>query len=161
MNPRRTGSPRKRSVGMLSAFVLIALSLFTPAARAQELRLDGLGGEHLTDADLRQGPWIVVVWASWSPRSRGVAEKVNALARRFNGKARVVTVNFQENRAAVDGFLAGGRFDVPVFLDADGAFAKRYAVANLPGLLVVKGGEAAYRGKLNDDTDQVLAELLP
>jgi thiol-disulfide isomerase/thioredoxin len=164
MNPQRAsgGVPWKRSAGMLLPFALIVLLLGTAVpVRAQELRLEGLGGERLTEADLHQGPWIVVVWASWSPRSRGIAERVNALARRFGGKARVVAVNFQENRGAVDGFLAGGRFDVPVYLDPDGALAKRYAIANLPGLLVLKGGEAAYRGKLNEDADRELTELLP
>jgi thiol-disulfide isomerase/thioredoxin len=163
MNPRNSGGAlRNLSVGRLLPVALIALFLGAAGpGRAQELRLEGLGGERLAEADLRQGPLIVVLWASWSPRSRGVAQRVNALAHRFEGKARVVAVNFQEDRGAVDRFLAGGRFDVPVYLDPDGILAKRFSVAALPGLLVLKGGEAAYRGKLDDEAEQALGEMLP
>jgi hypothetical protein len=48
----------------------------------------------------------------------------------------------------------------PVCLDPDGVFSRKYNVATLPGLLVVKDGQVAYRGKLPDDADRVIAELL-
>lgn len=165
MIPRKIsgGAPRTSSVGRLLPVASIVLLLLGAAGpgRAQELRLEGLAGERLTEADLRQGPLIVVFWTSWSPRSRGIAGRVNTLSRRFAGKARVVAVNFQEDRGAVDRFLAGGRFDVPIYLDPNGLLAKRFSVADLPGLLVLKGGEAAYRGKLDDQADQALSEMLP
>lgn len=140
----------------LAALVVGVASL----ADAQEVRLRGLGGEQLRDADLAQGTTIIVVWASWSPRGRDVVDRVNALAGRWGGQARVITVNFQEDRPTVEGFLAGKGLRVPVFLDADGAFAKRYAMTNLPGLLVIQNGEAAYRNRLPDDPDAVLGELI-
>ena len=123
--------------------------------------LQGLGGERLSDADLAQGATIFIVWASWSPHSRDVVARVNQVAQRWSGKARVVTVNFQEDRGAVESFLAGKNMGATVFLDADGAFSKRYAVATLPGLLVIKDGRVAYRGKLPDDPDRVIVEILP
>jgi thiol-disulfide isomerase/thioredoxin len=142
------------------ALVALALAVVgAPAAEAQELRLSGLGGEVLRDADLAQGTLIVVVWASWSPRGRDVAERVNAISQRWGGRSRVVTVNFQEDRQAVEAFLSDQPLRVPVFLDPDGAFAKRYALTNLPGLLVMRDGEAAYRGKLPDDPDRLLGEI--
>ncbi|HUE97254.1 MAG TPA: TlpA disulfide reductase family protein [Longimicrobiaceae bacterium] len=140
----------------LAAVVVGVASL----AEAQEVRLRGLGGEELRDADLGQGTTIIVVWASWSPRGRDVVDRVNALSGRWGRQARVITVNFQEDRATVEGFLAGKGMRAPVFLDGDGAFAKRHAVTNLPGLLVVQNGEVAYRGKLPDDPDAVLAEII-
>jgi hypothetical protein len=72
----------------------------------------------------------------------------------------VITVDFQEDRAAVERFLAGKSLAAPVFLDSDGAFSKKYAVATLPGLLVVKEGQAVYRGKLPDDPDRTIADAL-
>jgi len=119
-----------------------------------------LKGEQLAESDLSQGTSIIVVWASWSPRSRDIVERVNPIAQRWGGRARVMTVNFQEESSAVQGFLAGKSLAVPVFLDSDGAFAKKYAVATLPGLLIVKDGAAVYRGKLPDDPDKVIVELL-
>lgn len=143
------------------AFAL-ALALFAGLpASAQGPVLQGLGGEQLSEADLAQGTTIFIVWASWSPHSRDVVGRVNQVAQRWGGRARVVTVNFQEDRGAVESFLAGKGMGATVFLDADGAFSKKYAVATLPGLLILKDGRIAYRGKLPDDPDRVIVEILP
>lgn len=145
-----------------AAALVLALSLAVsvPSASAQDIRLQGLRGESLSDADLARGTTIVVVWASWSPRSRGIVARVNPLASRWGGRARVITVNFQEDRGAVEGFLAGQDFGAAVFLDPDGAFSKKYAMATLPGLLIIKDGQVVYRGKLPDDPDRVIGEFL-
>jgi thiol-disulfide isomerase/thioredoxin len=142
------------------AALLTVLAVAAPVSAADFL-LQGMGGERLSEADLAQGATIFVVWASWSPHSRDIVERVNPLVQRWSGKARVVTVNFQENQQAVQGFLAGKNLGTTVFLDADGAFSKKYAVATLPGLLIIKDGRVAYRGKLPDDPDRVIVEILP
>lgn len=147
-----------RSRLALSAALLIALAV-APLA-AQEVRLSGLAGGELGDADLSRGATVAVIWASWSPRSRDIVERVNPIAARWGSQARVVTVNFQEDRPAVERFLAGKGLAAPVFLDTDGAFSKKYAVATLPGLLVVKDGRVTYHGKLPDDPDRVIGESL-
>jgi len=69
-------------------------------------------------------------------------------------------VNFQEDRTAVESFLAGKDLGAAVFLDPDGAFSKKYAMATLPGLLIIKDGQVVYRGKLPDDPDRVIGEFL-
>jgi len=160
--PRRTpSSPRWR---FAAAFALLALATLAagPAApaAAQGVRLAGLRGEQLGDGELAQGTTIVVFWASWSPRSRDIVDRVNPIAQRWAGRARVITVNYQEERGAVEGFLAGKNLAAPVFLDADGALSKKYAVATLPGLLILKDGNVAYRGKLPEDPDKVIVEIL-
>ena len=156
--------PRHRSFrGRALVLLLAALPLlfFVPStASAQEVRLPGLQGGQLSDADLSQGATVLVVWASWSPKCRDIVQRVNAIERRWSGRARVVTVNFQEDRSTVEDFLAGKGLRVPVFLDVDGAFSKKNAVTNLPGLLVIKDGESAFRGKLPDDPDSILGEIL-
>ena len=143
----------------LLAVLALAL-LLAGSAAAQDVRLSCLRGETLSEADLAKGVTILVVWASWSPRSRDIVERVTPIAARWSGQARVLTVNFQEDRSAVDGFLAGKNLPVPVCLDADGSFSKKYNVATLPGLLVVKDGQVAYRGKLPENPDSVIAGLL-
>ncbi len=158
-SPSRSGS----RLGALALVFLVfaALAHFSCVqAGAQEVTLSCLGGERLSDSDLARGATIVVVWASWSPRSRDIVQRVNPIASRWNGSARVVTVNFQEERQAVEGFLAGKGFGAPVCMDPDGVFSRKYNVATLPGLLVVKDGQVAYRGKLPDDADRLLADLL-
>jgi thiol-disulfide isomerase/thioredoxin len=152
MNPLRRLSASFAVVALLSGAAV--------PAQAQGALLQGLRGEQLSEADLAQGATIFIVWASWSPHSRGIVDRVNPIVQRWGGKARVVTVNFQEDRQAVEGFLAGKNLGAVVYLDADGAFSKKYAVATLPGLLIIKDGRVAYRGKLPDDPDRVIVEIL-
>lgn len=142
------------------AVALLALLAVLPV-RAQEVNLSCLGGGgRLAEADLARGATIVVIWASWSPRSRDIAERVAPLASQWGGRARFVTVNFQEDRATVERFLAGKSLGAPICLDPDGAFSKKYNIATLPGLLVLKDGQVAYRGKLPDDPGQVISAAL-
>lgn len=153
----------RKSLGWLGLVLLFALamSLGTAATNADEgTRLTGLRGEQLTDSDLAGGATVLVVWASWSPRCRDIVERVNPLAERWGGKARVGTVNFQEDRAAVEAFLRGKALSAPVYLDADGAFSKRNAVTTLPGLLVYVDGQVAYSGRLPEDPDSLLSKTL-
>lgn len=150
----------RRAAGPVAFLALLCLALQAVPVAAQDIRLQGLGGERLAESDLARGVTIVIVWASWSPRSRDVVARVNPVAQRWGGRARVITVNFQEDRAAVEGFLSGKGLGVPVFLDPDGAFSKKYAMATLPGLLIIKDGQVVYRGKLPEDPDRVIGEIL-
>lgn len=160
--PYRRRTPPRRAAVLGSAFGLglALLSILGTPLAAQDFALHGIRGGQLVEADLSRGTTICVVWASWSPRSRGIAGKVNAIAGRWGGQARVIAVNFQEDRPAVERFLAGNGMSVDVFLDESGAFSKKYSVATLPGLLVVKDGSIAYKGKLPDDPDSVLSSLV-
>jgi thiol-disulfide isomerase/thioredoxin len=153
-----TMNPLRR---LATAFAVLALLMVAGApASAQGALLQGLRGESLAEADLAQGASIFIVWASWSPHSRNIVDRVNPLVQRWSGKARVATVNFQEERGAVEGFLSGKNLGAPVYLDANGAFSKKYAVATLPGLLIIKDGRVVYSGKLPDDPDRVIVEVL-
>lgn len=164
-SPRRSISPRPLS-RVLAVAGLLAAALFAGPlgggrpASAQEIHLVGLASERLGDAELGQGTVIVVVWATWSPRSRDIVERVKPLAGRWGPRAKVVTVDFEEERPAIETFLAGRSLGAPVFLDSDGVFSKKYAIATLPGLLVLKEGKTVYHGKLPDDPDRLIADLL-
>jgi thiol-disulfide isomerase/thioredoxin len=147
----------------LAFLVLLACMVLAATAQAQQspdFQLQGLRGERLGGAELAQGTTILVFWTSWSPHSRDIVARVNPLAEHWGAQARVITVNFMEERPAVDGFLSGKGFTVPVFLDPDGAFARKYAVATLPGLLIVRDGQPVYKGRLPDDPDRVIADYL-
>jgi thiol-disulfide isomerase/thioredoxin len=144
-----------------SCAVLLAAALAAGPAPAQpDVRLPGVGGGQLTGADLAHGATVIVIWASWSPRCRDIVERVNAVASRWGGKARVVTVDFQEDPAAVQEFLRGKNLAVPVYLDRDGEFSKSHAVTTLPGLVVFRDGAARYEGKLPADVDATLSPIL-
>ena len=162
MSPRPL-LPTGRSLAPRLGMVVLALALVAGAAnfaRAQDISLSCLGGARLNESDLARGTTIIVVWASWSPRSRDIVERVQPLASRWGDRARVLTVNFQEDGPAAQRFLAGRNLSAPVCLDPDGVFSRKYNVATLPGLLVIKDGQVAHRGKLTDDADRVIAGLL-
>lgn len=150
----------RRATALAVMLAFLAGGMGLPAS-AQGAVLQGLRGERLSEADLAQGATIFIVWASWSPQSRNVVDRVNQVAQRWGGRARVVTVNFQEDRGAVESFLSGKNLGATVYLDTDGSFSKKYAVATLPGLLIIKDGQVAYRGKLPADPDRIIVEVLP
>ena len=66
----------------------------------------------------------------------------------------------QRDAGTVQRSLAASPFGVPVYLDVDGSLAKKFKMANLPGLLVLKNGAVAYQGKLPEDVGGVLADAL-
>jgi thiol-disulfide isomerase/thioredoxin len=158
MTKTASASRRTATAALIASLALLALS--PAASRAEDVSLSCLGGGRLGDADLARGTTIVVVWASWSPHSRDIVERVSSLASRWGGRARVVTVDYQEDRPVVERFLAGRSLGAPVCMDPDGAFSRKYNVATLPGLVVFKDGPVVHRGKLPEDADQVLADLL-
>lgn len=143
---------------------------FSAAARSLEAAtsgdiptLTGLDGSQLTGADLEQGEVILVFWASWSPRCQDIATRVGSLARTWSPRARVATVVFQEDAEVVRAFLekqAAKGLSVPTYLDTSGLFSKKFAVTALPGLLVIKDGQAEFQGKLSVNPDPVISRAL-
>ncbi len=165
---RRDRSPRPRardprSLALRCATVALAL-LLTGAgtAGAQDLELPGLKGDKLREAELAQGAVIVVAWASWSPRCRDIVDRVNAISSSWTGRARIVTVNFQEDAATVRKFLdeQGKSLSAPVFLDTSGNFSKKHSITFLPGLLIFRDGKTAFSGKLPADPDPVISQAV-
>jgi len=152
--PRRVTWP-------LVALALVALA--SPAAAAEVppgLRLPGLRGGELTSAELGRGTHVLVVWASWSPRCRDIVERLQAIDGRWGSRARVASVDFQEDAAAVEEFLRGKGLRSPVYLDREGQFSKSLEVTTLPGLVVVRDGQIRFQGRLPADVDALLDDLL-
>lgn len=155
---------RRLSMVMVALGLAVATVVPGPLSAASEvpsnLRLVGLRGGELTARDLSGGAHVIVVWASWSPRCRDIIERVEEIEGRWRGRARVVSVDFQEESAAVEQFLRGKSARVPVFLDRDGSFAKALEVTTLPGLVVVRDGAVRFQGKMPADVDKLLEETL-
>ena len=147
---------------LVVAVLLVVVGTGLPSAYAQKgsFRLQGLKGGELRPADLNQGVVIMVVFASWSPRSRNIVPQVNAIVDRWGGQARVVMVSFQEDAATVEGFLSGKRPKATVYLDQEGDFSKSYAVTHLPSLLILKDGATGFSGKLPRDPDSIISQTI-
>ncbi|MDY7092038.1 MAG: TlpA disulfide reductase family protein [Acidobacteriota bacterium] len=148
----------------LSAWALVVLVLTLlpvhPAQGQTGLVLPGADGGELATGRLSAGDAVVVVWASWSPRCRDIDRSINQIADRWGGRARVVSISFQEDRAAVREFLARRSISVPTYLDAEGTFSKRHGVTTLPSLLVLRQGSVAYRGGLPADFHRTIGDAL-
>lgn len=144
----------------LSAALLALSFAFGPSLGAQPLRLPALNGPDLTTAQLETGNALLVVWTSWSRNCADIVQRINALEARFGGKAKIYAVSFNEDRSAVEQFLAGKKLAVPVVLDADGAFSKKNAITALPGLVVFQEGRITWTGKLPEAPDELLSGLL-
>lgn len=148
---------------MRKIFAVLALLCLALAsgAQAQELRLPGLGGGQLTEGDLGKGTHVIVFWTSWAPRGRNVVDRVNSLSQRWSARARVLTVNFQEEESAVRAFLDGkAKLEAKVYLDRDGALSKKYRVNSAPWLLILKDGRTSFSEKLPNDPNPVIAQVL-
>lgn len=152
-----TGRP---ALPVLAALLLAIAALAPLAAQEDRVVLSGPDGAPLRQSDLARGRVVAVVWASWSPRCQDIVPRVNALADRWKDRARVMTINFQEDAPTVRAFLAGRGLKVPVYLDLEARFSKEHAVSTLPGLVVFDQGKVVYRGKLPPDPDGLLKDLL-
>lgn len=122
--------------------------------------LPGLDGGALSQAKLQQKDSIVVFWASWSPKCRDIVERLNGIDAKWRGSAQVVSVNFQEDSAEIRQFLGGKNLRAPVYLDSRGAFSRKHAVTDLPGLVIYKDGKVAYQGKMPSDVDSLIQRVL-
>lgn len=161
----RVRTPGRRSGWVVTVFLMVGLIVGSVMARpvagqGRGFTLEGLAGGRIQQNDLDQGAVIVVVWASWSPRGRDIVPRVDSIADRWGGQARVIMVNFQEDTAAVESFLQGKRPKAPIYLDRDGGFSKKYSVTHLPGLLIFKDGVTAFSGKLPPDPDSLIGQTL-
>ena len=80
--------------------------------------------------------------------ARDLGKRLKDIVDRWGEHARVVTVNFQEKPEKARSFARKQGLAVPVYLDREAAFAKRYEVTSLPFLLVLGDGETTFAGKL-------------
>jgi thiol-disulfide isomerase/thioredoxin len=159
----KTRGPARERIAMtllLAVLVLSAVAAPPASGQGRGFSLEGLSGGQIQQRDLNQGAVIVVVWASWSPRGRDIISRTNEIADRWGSQARVIMVNFQEDKATVESFLQGNQAKAPIFLDRDGAFSKNYSVTHLPGLLIFKDGVTAFSGKLPPDANSLIAQTL-
>lgn len=145
---------------LVVALLVMALLPASGATQGRPFKLEGLQGGSLGPADFDQGVVIAIVWASWSPHCRDIVERTDAIADRWGSQARVLLVDFQEDRTDVEAFLAGKRAKAPVYLDQSGAFSKKHSVTNLPGLVIFKDGTAVFSGKLSRDPDSIISQSL-
>ena len=147
----------KRSCATLVLLGLFALSA-VPSAAVDVSGLTFLDGSEVGASGLPDNA-ILIVFATWSPRCRQIAEKGDAIAKRWGAIAPVFLVDFQEDAETVERFLGSKSSKAAVLLDRRAVFSKAHSITSLPGLLAIKDGKPAFRGKLPADVDSVLRTI--
>lgn len=150
-------SRKSASTGLLllAGLVFLPQSGMGAVEVAGLVHLDGtaVGADELSDNA------IFLVFSTWSPRCREIADRARAIEREWGGRARVFLVNFQEDAEAVEEFLEGRPSPVEVLLDSEASFSKKHKITYLPSLLAVRDGTVAFRGKLPADVRPVLQPI--
>jgi len=147
--------------GLVALTLLLgAFACQAGAASGSKLQIKGLDRGSLSDSDLNSGTSILIFFAGWSPRCRDVVERANQIQGKWGEKARVGLIDFQESEADIRSFLKGANTTVPVYLDSDGEFSKRFAVTQLPYLLIMREGKVLSQGRLPEDADKAIASAL-
>lgn len=102
---------------------------------APDFNLTTLEGDTVRLADLHGSVVIVNFWASWCPPCRAEMPDLREvyLANRERGlEILAVNVLYQDNREAVERFVAEFRLPFPIPLDTSGEVANRYLMRALP-----------------------------
>ena len=97
----------RKSFAILLVLAISALSVVPLSAQGKQYELQGLQGGSLGASDLSRGVYVVIVFASWSPRGKDVVQQANQIHEKWGGQAKVIMVDFQEDRGEVEAFLGG------------------------------------------------------
>jgi hypothetical protein len=139
------------AVGAMAAVVAL------PARAADELLMKDADGNPVRWSEWldKQAPAAVLVWSSWVPQSRAVAERFPAIQRVCSDRGlTMVVVDVQESYEAASSVLRGR--GATWLHDRHGAILKQYRVIQVPALVVMdRNGEIM--GRL-DPTPEAVAE---
>lgn len=123
-----------------------------------ELSIDTLGGAAWSPASTRGSVLVVDVWASWCPPCREGMPRLDAIAAR-HPKARFVAVSIDEDRDAMDAFLAQVPVRMPVLHDVRQQFlAAPLLITRVPTVLVIDRG-GIIRHRFEEPSSADYAEL--
>ena len=116
-------------------------------------------GDLRAESDRFKGFNVGVLWASWSPKCRDVRARLAELESVVDG-VRILSVSYQEEESAAAAFAREGQIRGPVYLDRDGAFARRIGLATLPAFVVYRDGSVLLRGRFGSDSAAQIAAAL-
>ncbi|MBT8441647.1 MAG: TlpA family protein disulfide reductase [Gammaproteobacteria bacterium] len=100
----------------------IAWSLQTPA------------GETVNFPDERNGPAVLLFWASWCPYCKALMPHLQTLADEYDGELTIYAINFRDD-SDPQAFVDKNGYTFTLLLDG-AAVAKQYEIWSTPGVLV-------------------------
>jgi cytochrome c biogenesis protein CcmG/thiol:disulfide interchange protein DsbE len=108
-----------------------------PGRPAPPLPGEVLVPPRVTIASLRGKPAAINFWASWCEPCREEAPAFERLARRLRGRAALVGVDWEDDRAAALAFVDRYGWTFPSLRGTAGSVAERYGIFGLPMTFIV------------------------
>jgi cytochrome c biogenesis protein CcmG/thiol:disulfide interchange protein DsbE len=137
-------------VGVLALVAVLSAALSRPAAvadsplvgrQAPDFRLAGLNGPPVQLSGLRGQVVVVNFWASWCAECRVEQQALEDTWKRFRDSGVVVVgVNFEDQSADAQQYLADAGTTYPVVRDADSSTALAFGLRGVPETFVVDPG---------------------
>lgn len=137
--------------GLLCA-VLAAISAAGAAEGPVDAKLERLEGGKVKLSELRGGPVLLELWATWCQPCLEQAEILESLGDELERRGiSVLAVDMGESRSDVEAFVAEHPKAFPVVLDRSQALARILDVGELPALVLLRadGTPAALREGLH------------
>ena len=116
---------------------------------------EGTPPARLSLASMKGHPVILDFWATWCGPCQMEAPIMNTIAQRYNDRGlAVVGVNTSDEDGLAAQFVNKKHLGFPVVYDEGNAIAKKYAVTNLPTLIVISktGKVVAVRTGVTSDS---------
>lgn len=124
------------------AGAVVVLALVLPGSRsdgrpAPQLPARVLSGSGVTLTSLRGKPTLVNFFASWCASCIREAHDVQSAYRRLGARAHLVSVAWDDRRAATLAFVRRYGWTMPVLEDASGVIGNAYGIVGLPAAFVL------------------------
>ena len=128
-------------IGLLLAVSRAARLPGTPvAAPLPDVTVTIFGGEVVNLADLRGRPVLINFWATWCPPCREEMPALERVERKWAERgAAVIVINFEEDEATIQRYLAENGLSLRIFQDSSGEVAQALDITYLPTTLFVDG----------------------
>lgn len=124
-------------VAVIAAGSVSHLSTATGDRRPLILPAGVLVPPRLTVQDLRGRPAIVHYWATWCEPCRQEAPEIARLARRLGRRARLVGVDWSDDRGRAVAFARRHGWSFPILADPRSTSGRRNGLVGLPMTLIV------------------------
>jgi cytochrome c biogenesis protein CcmG, thiol:disulfide interchange protein DsbE len=138
--PRRALVVTVAGIAVVAAFVIAEAATSGGgggARRAPALPTDALVSPPVTLAALHGRPAVVNFWASWCHPCQREAPELQRFAGSPPAGAKLVGVDFTDDRGAALTFIRQHRWHFPILSDGNGTVGRNYGVAGLPTTFVL------------------------